>query len=213
MKDAGKLMPWYLSKILECLLLLPFAYLLGSVPWGLLLTRMFTSEDIRQEGSGNIGATNVRRVAGTHLAALTLAGDMAKGAVPVWLAASMAGSNGAWGDAFIALVSLSAFFGHLYPLFIQFKDGGKGVATAAGCFLIISPMALFVALLVFVLFICWLNRVSVGSLAAAAVLPFGVWKAGHSGVITGCAVITAVLIFYRHKENIIRLLEGTEPGL
>jgi len=196
------------------LLILPFfAYLLGSIPWGLVLTRLFTSKNIRQEGSGNIGATNVRRVAGTKLGILTLAGDIFKGAVPVWLAVSLTDSNGFWTSFYISLVAFAAFLGHLYPIYMKFKNGGKGVATAAGCFAVISPPALGVVILVFILFVCGFNRVSAASLAAAAVLPVAVWKATGSGVLTGCAAATAVFIGFRHKENIKRLLSGTEPTI
>ncbi|MFC1815419.1 glycerol-3-phosphate acyltransferase, partial [Thermodesulfobacteriota bacterium] len=92
-----------------------FAYLLGSVPWGLILTQKFSSVDIRQTGSGNIGATNVKRTAGTTLGVLTLLADMLKGALPVWLAIRMNGYSDFWSEAYVALVAVSAFFGHLYP--------------------------------------------------------------------------------------------------
>jgi glycerol-3-phosphate acyltransferase PlsY len=194
------------------LLVLPlFAYLLGSIPWGIVLTRMFTSADIRREGSGNIGATNVLRIAGPTLGALTLVGDMLKGGIPVWIAGVLATPNSFWGEIYISLVALAAFSGHLYPVYMRFKKGGKGVATAAGCFAVISPVAFMVAILVFIMFVCWLNIVSVASLAAAAVLPVAVWKATGSGVLTGCAVVTAILIYFRHTDNIKRLLKGAEP--
>lgn len=193
-----------------CLLPL-FAYLLGSIPWGLIFTRLFTSVDIRYEGSGNIGATNVARIAGPTLGALTLVGDILKGAIPVWLAMAIAAPNDLWGEIYISLVALAAFSGHLYPVYMRFKKGGKGVATAAGCFAVISPMAFVVLILVFIMFVCWLNRVAMASLAAAAVLPVAVWKDTGSGVLTGCAVVTAIFIYFRHKDNIKRLLAGTEP--
>lgn len=188
-----------------------FAYLLGSIPWGIVLTRLFTSVDIRHEGSGNIGATNVLRIAGPTLGVLTLVGDMLKGAIPVWLVVVLAAPNGLWGEIYISLVALSAFSGHLYPVYMRFEKGGKGVATAAGCFAVISPMAFVVLILVFIMFVCWLNRVAVASLVAAAVLPVAVWKATGSGILTGCAVVTAILIYFRHIDNIKRLLNGTEP--
>ncbi|MFH1991410.1 MAG: glycerol-3-phosphate 1-O-acyltransferase PlsY [Pseudomonadota bacterium] len=195
-------------------LVLPFlAYLLGSIPWGLVLTRMFTSVDIRQHGSGNIGATNVKRVAGSTLGMLTLAGDVLKGAVPVWLAVTLAGPSSVWGQMYISVVALAAFGGHLYPVFLKFKSGGKGVATAAGCFFAISPAAGIVAMLVFIMVVCWWERVSAGSLAAAAALPVAVWEASQSRVLTGCAVVTAICIYIRHKDNIKRLLAGTEPKI
>jgi len=190
-----------------------FAYLLGSIPWGLVITRMFTSVDIRQLGSGNIGATNVRRVAGTTLGILTLTGDTLKGAVPVWLAVTIAGSDVTWAQTYISLVALCAFGGHLYPVFLKFKGGGKGVATAGGCFLVMVPVATIIAILVFIMFVCFWNRVSVGSLAAAAALPVVVWQATHSGIITGCAVLTATFIYIRHKDNIKRLWSGEEPTI
>ena len=195
-------------------LVLPiFAYLLGSIPWGLILTRLFTSINIRQVGSGNIGATNVARMAGPRLGVLTLAGDILKGAFPVWLAVSMTTPNEVWGDLFIALVALAAFIGHLYPVYMKFKNGGKGVATAAGCFGVISPVALVILILVFILFVCWSNRVSLASLAAAAILPVAIWKATGSEVMLGCAVITTLFIYFRHVDNIKRLLEGKEPAI
>ena len=188
-----------------------FAYLLGSIPWGLILTRLFTPLDIRQAGSGNIGATNVAREAGVTLGIITLAGDTLKGAVPDWLATSLTTMNDTWGAIFVAFVSLAAFMGHLYPVYMKFKTGGKGVATAAGCFAVISPLAMVVSILVFIMIACWSNRVSLASLVAAAVLPLAVWKATHSQIITGCAVITSIFIYSRHTDNIKRLWAGTEP--
>ena len=188
-----------------------FAYLLGSIPWGLILTRLFTPVDIRQSGSGNIGATNVVREAGLKLGIITLAGDILKGAVPVWLATSTPSANDTWSALFVALVALAAFMGHLYPIYMKFKAGGKGVATAAGCFAVISPVAMVISILVFVMMVCWSSRVSVASLVAAAVLPIAVWKSTHSQIITGCAVITMIFIYFRHMDNIKRLLTGTEP--
>jgi len=197
--------------MIKLFVLLVFAYLLGSIPWGIVLTRVFTSVDIRREGSGNIGATNVVRIAGPTLGVLTLMGDMLKGGIPVWIAGVLTTPNSFWGEIYISLVALAAFSGHLYPLYMRFKKGGKGVATAAGCFAVISPVAFMVAILVFIMFVCWLNIVAVASLAAAAVLPVAIWKATGSGVLTVCAVVTAILIYFRHTDNIKRLLKGTEP--
>ena len=195
-------------------LVLPiFSYFLGSIPWGIIFTRLFTPINIREVGSGNIGATNVARMAGPGLGVLTLAGDILKGAFPVWLAVSMAAPNEAWGDLYIALVAFAAFMGHLYPVYMKFKNGGKGVATAAGCFGVISPVALVILVLVFILFVCWSNRVSLASLAAAAVLPVAIWKATGSKVMLGCAVVTTIFIYFRHVDNIKRLIEGKEPAI
>ncbi|MBW2491441.1 MAG: glycerol-3-phosphate 1-O-acyltransferase PlsY [Deltaproteobacteria bacterium] len=195
-------------------LVLPiFGYLLGSIPWGLILTRLFTPINIRQAGSGNIGATNVARLTGPVLGALTLVGDIFKGAFPVWLAISITTQNDVWGALYVALVAIAAFTGHLYPVYLKFKNGGKGVATAAGCFGVISPVALVILILVFIMFVCWSNRVSLASLAAAAVLPVAIWKTTGSEVMLGCAVTTAIFIYFRHTDNIKRLLAGTEPPI
>lgn len=188
-----------------------FAYILGSIPSGLILTRLFVSVDIRQKGSKSIGATNVRRIAGSTLGALTLAGDMLKGALPVYLASKMIGSNQLWGEVYISFVVLSAISGHLYPIFTKLRGGGKGVATAAGCFIILSPVACLIAILTFIMSACWHNHVSSGSLAAAAILPVAVWVTTNSMVMTGCAVVVGILICFRHMDNIKRLLSGTEP--
>lgn len=189
------------------------AYLLGSVPWGLVLTRMFTTVDIRRQGSGNIGATNVRRLAGTPLGLLTLAGDLLKGAAPVYLAVNVTGLDPIQQALFVSVVALTAFAGHLFPLYLKLKGGGKGVATAAGCFLVISPMSVLAVLIAFLLILGWSGRVSVGSLSAAAVLPAAVWWRLGSPVYCGCAVLMAVLIVLRHRDNIRRLLNGSEPAV
>jgi glycerol-3-phosphate acyltransferase PlsY len=190
--------------------LLVFAYLLGSIPFGLVFTRIFTSVDIRQEGSGNIGATNVRRIAGTSVGLLTLAGDVLKGVVPVYLAMLMSYPSHLVYEIFICLTALCAFSGHLYPVYMKFEGGGKGVATALGCFLVLSPVACLVSLLAFLLVALSSNHVSAGSLSAAAVMPVAVWIKTNSPVITICAAIISIFITYRHKDNIKRLLAGTE---
>lgn len=189
------------------------AYLLGSIPFGLVLTRLFTSVDIRRQGSGNIGATNVRRLAGTPLGLLTLAGDVLKGAVPVHLAAQVDGLEPTARACFVSTVALAAFAGHLLPLYLRLKGGGKGVATAAGCFLAISPVSVLAALIAFLVIAGWSGRVSAGSLAAAAVLPAAVGWHLRSPVFFACALVMAALIALRHRENIRRLLNGSEPAL
>jgi glycerol-3-phosphate acyltransferase PlsY len=190
--------------------LLAFAYLLGSIPFGLVFTRMFTSVDIRQEGSGNIGATNVRRIAGTSIGLLTLAGDVLKGVVPVYLATTMSYPSHLVYEIFICLTALCAFSGHLYPVYMKFKNGGKGVATALGCFLVLSPVACLAALLAFLLVAVLSNHVSAGSLSAAAVMPVAVWIKTNSPVIATCTAVISIFVAYRHKDNIKRLLAGTE---
>ena len=200
-----------LLNIIRFPFLLICAYLIGSIPWGLILTRRFKSIDIRSQGSGNIGATNVTRTAGIALGLLTLLGDTLKGIISVWLAMNLTGPNDSWREIYVSLVILSVFGGHLYPLYLKFKDGGKGVATAAGCFLVISPLVFVPVLLVFAGVVWWRKHVSLGSLAAAGVLPFIVWLITASMVMAGCALVITFFICYRHKENIRRLIAGTEP--
>ena len=195
--------------IFKVTLLFPLAYLVGSVPWGLILTRIFSDTDIRAAGSGNIGASNVFRLTGKTLGLLTLGGDLLKGAIPVLAGTLWIGTSDWRGQVLVSLVALSAFAGHLFPVFLRFK-GGKGVATAAGCFLVISPLSFLVCLLVYVLMVCWWGYSSVGSLSAAAILPLAVWLATGSVPATVCALTMAVMIFVRHADNIKRLLEGTE---
>lgn len=195
--------------IRKAILLLPFAYLLGSVPWGVILTRIFGDVDVRAAGSKNIGAYNVFRVAGKRLGLMTLWGDLLKGAIPVLVGISWFGISDWNGEVLVCLVALSAFAGHLFPVFLGFK-GGKGVATAAGCILVISPFVFLVCVLVYVLVVCCWGYSSAGSLSAAAILPGAIWLGTHSLPITGCAFIMALLIFVRHADNIKRLLEGTE---
>ncbi len=196
-------------------IILPFgAYALGSIPFGLLVARVFGHADIREKGSGNIGATNVRRTAGNLPALLTLSGDVLKGALPVWLAGGLfpAGTS-TWSDAYLCLTALCAFGGHLYPLYLRGRSGGKGVATAAGGLVAISPLALTVSLLVFVMSACWFNRVSVASLLATGLLPLIVWKTTNSAVVCGWALLTFILIAWRHRENIVRLAKDAEPRI
>jgi acyl phosphate:glycerol-3-phosphate acyltransferase len=188
------------------------AYLIGSIPFGLLLTRWRKGIDIRAHGSGNIGATNVRRIAGNALGGLTLAGDMAKGFLPVaavpWLLP--AGHPGT--AATVAATALAAFCGHLFPIGLGFR-GGKGVATAMGACLAISPLAILGVLAAFGLGLGLSRRVSMGSLAAAAALPLSIALKTHAPALTIGALLIAVGIFARHRENIERVLAGKEPRL
>jgi glycerol-3-phosphate acyltransferase PlsY len=185
------------------------SYLLGSIPWGLILTRRFSGIDVRRNGSGNIGATNVYRLGGARLAILTLAADILKGLIPVWLAVSIAPENFG-GDLFCSAVALAAVLGHLFPIYLKFKEGGKGIAVAAGCFLLIAPVASTISIIVFILSVWLLNRVSLSSLIASILLPFTVWLTTGSVPITGGAGIVAGLIIIRHIPNIKRLISGTE---
>lgn len=190
-----------------------FAYLLGSIPWGLVLTRLFTSVDIRRQGSGNIGATNVSRVAGSTLGVLTFSGDILKGALPLFIAVSLSSAADRGTDPWLSAVALAAFLGHLYPVFTGFRAGGKGVATTAGCFIVISPFACLTALGVFILLVVAARYVSVGSMGSAIALPPAVWFWTHSIFLTGTAAVLGILIIWRHSQNIKRLIRGTEPRI
>ncbi len=188
------------------------AYLLGSIPCGLILTRLFTQNDLLKTGSGNIGANNVRRIAGNTLGLITLLADMAKGGVPVYLALAVIPA-GMWRDSAMYITAIAAFIGHLHPLYMRGQNGGKGVATAAGCFVVISPAATGTAFLVYVLMVCLTSRSSVASMTAATFLPFAVHVAGLSFPALLCAGFMAIMIIIRHKSNIQRLLRGEEPPL
>ena len=182
-------------------------YALGSIPTGLLVARWQRGVDIRQHGSGNIGMTNVLRAVGKGAAALTLLGDLLKGLVPVLLACTWLISP--WG---IALVALATIIGHLYPMFAGFR-GGKGVATALGASIPLLPVPLIAALIVWTACLAIRRQVSLGSLAAATALPIAAWLWGAPAAYVIYALLAAALIWYRHKENIRRLLAGTEPRI
>jgi len=191
-----------------------FAYFLGSIPFGLVLAKTFKSVDLRKIGSGNIGATNARRAGGWGLGVATLACDVLKGAIPVGVAGLQNSGNQDFnGEIWLAATAICAVSGHLFPVYLKFKTGGKGVATAAGCFAVISPPALIASLLVFLAAVGLSRRVSAGSLAAAASLPFGVFWTTHSVILAGCALIISGAIIFRHRENIKRLRDGTEPPM
>jgi glycerol-3-phosphate acyltransferase PlsY len=198
------------------LLWLPLAgYLLGSIPFGILLTRLFGGGDIRAAGSGNIGATNVTRVAGPIPGVLTLFLDGAKGAAAIWLAAHFSNYNATWMTA----TGFAALVGHCFPIWLKFR-GGKGVATAAGVFLALCWPAALGAIAVFLLVVIFFRFVSLGSIAAAASMPlliYLLWAPHFSPhlapppSVTICAFASAMLIIYKHDGNIQRLVEGREP--
>ena len=193
-----------------CALLLG-AYLLGSIPFGWLLASLLGNKDIRQHGSGNIGATNVSRVAGPVAGILTLLLDAAKGGVAVWLAARLTGHSA----SSMISAGIAALLGHCFPAWLKFK-GGKGVATALGVFLTLSPAAALAALAVFVLTFAFWQFVSLASLTAAAAMPlliYFLWAPGHApplAVSLGTLFATG-LVFYKHRGNLQRLTRGTEP--
>ena len=191
--------------------LLPAAYVLGSIPSGVIFARLFGSADVRKSGSGNIGATNVARVAGPLAGILTLVFDTAKGAAAVWLTGRFAHESAAW----MMLAGLAALVGHCFPVWLKFK-GGKGVAAALGVFLALCPAAALAALLLFMIVVAIWRYVSLGSIAAAAAMPllmYFLWAPRHAPplIITFGSLAAAVLIIYKHDGNIQRLVQGEEP--
>src|SRR5579864_5479367 len=187
------------------------AYLLGSIPFGVLLARLFGGGDVRKSGSGNIGAANVTRVVGPLAGILTLVLDAAKGGGAVWLAARFTEESSTW----MMLAALAALVGHCFPVWLKFK-GGKGVATALGVFLALCLPAALAALLVFLLMVVAWRYVSLGSIAAAAAMPllmYFLWAPHHAPplVVTFGSLAAAALIVYKHDANIQRLVDGEEP--
>ncbi len=180
-----------------------FSYLLGSIPVGVLLARL-RGLDPRTTGSGNIGATNVMRSAGKTLGIATLLGDILKGAVPTLVASHYSLPYGA-----VAVIGLAAFLGHLFPIYLRFK-GGKGVATAVGIFLALSPLAVAADLVIFAFILYRWKYVSLGSLACAALMPVLMRLFGAPREYMILAFLMALLIFWKHRENIVRLRAGTE---
>lgn len=183
------------------------AYLLGSVSFGILMSRAFGLPDPRTVGSGNPGATNVLR-SGKKLAAfLTLFGDAFKGYLAVWLAGYYGLS-----DFVICLVGIAVFIGHLYPIYYAFK-GGKGVATALGVLLAISPWLGLAVLLTWVLAFAVWRYSSLAAILAAAFSPFFAWNLlGGDKTYLATTVVLALLLIWRHRSNIRNLLDGTEGG-
>ncbi|MEM0930476.1 MAG: glycerol-3-phosphate 1-O-acyltransferase PlsY [Pseudomonadota bacterium] len=188
-------------------LIVVLSYLLGAIPFGLVIVRLAGLGDIRAIGSGNIGATNVLRTGRKDLAAATFALDSGKGAIAVWLASAMTGGD----VTAMALAGASAFLGHLFPVFLGFK-GGKGVATYFGTLLALWPFGLVVAAVAWLGVAFTLRYSSLAALVAAAVTPIAFVVAGKTILFLAVLFMT-VLIFVRHQQNIARLLDGSEPKI
>ncbi|NOS96747.1 MAG: glycerol-3-phosphate 1-O-acyltransferase PlsY [Methylotenera sp.] len=182
------------------------AYLLGSIAFGILVSKLFGLPDPRTVGSGNIGATNVARSGKKSAALLTLLGDVFKGWFPVWLA--LQSGMLMW---VVSAVGLAVFFGHLYPVYYRFK-GGKGVATALGVMLAISPLLALAALVTWLLVFAVSRYSSLAAIAAAALAPVFAWflLPYKDYVIT--VLVMSVFLIWRHRSNIQKLLAGTESG-
>jgi glycerol-3-phosphate acyltransferase PlsY len=194
-------------------LILVVAYLLGSIPFGYLVVLIARGEDVRKSGSGNIGATNVSRKSPV-LGAATLLLDAAKGLFAVQLAAmfsdSVSSSLGL--DRLMAAAAMLAIVGHMFPVWLKFR-GGKGVATALGAFVRLAPLAVAIAVIIFVVVVLISRRISLGSIVTAACFPATVWtlKVSKDPVVLALIGVSALLIIGRHYQNILRLLSGQEP--
>jgi glycerol-3-phosphate acyltransferase PlsY len=188
---------------MEALYALVFGYLIGSVPFGLILTRMFGAGDLREIGSGNIGATNVLRTGRKGLAAATLLLDLGKGLAAVLAARAL------FGEALTEQAAIGAFAGHCFPVWLAFK-GGKGVATTAGiCFGLAWPIgAVYAAVWLAMLAVTRIS--SLAGMSAAVAAPIAAWGLGYPGHVKALAAI-AVAVLVLHRANITRLRAGTEP--
>ena len=196
-------MTGYGANLVALLTVMVAAYLIGSIPTGLLLGKAY-GIDVRKEGSGNIGATNLYRTVGRKVGIITLIGDCLKGLLPVLLV-----KFSALPPEFAAWVGLAAFCGHVFSVFLKFK-GGKGVATALGVFLALAPLAVAIAIALFaVLMFVW-RYVSLGSISAAAAMPLAVFFLGGGRTVTTVTFIISLIVIVRHHDNISRLLSGNE---
>jgi acyl phosphate:glycerol-3-phosphate acyltransferase len=189
------------------------SYLLGSIPFGLILAKLFAGRDVRKAGSGNIGATNVARVVGPTAGVLTLIFDTAKGYAAVWLAGRATDHRATW----MVVAALAVLAGHCFPVWLKFK-GGKGVATALGVFLALCPAAALTALLLFIIVVAYSRFVSLGSVAAAAAMPlfiYFLWAPKYAPplVVDLGTLAIAALVIFKHDGNLQRLIEGVEPQL
>jgi acyl phosphate:glycerol-3-phosphate acyltransferase len=188
------------------LIALIVAFLVGGIPFGYLLVRWKTGEDVREQGSGNIGATNVLRTTGRAIAVATLLLDIAKGAFAVWVADKLSGGSPVW----MSLAALAVMAGHAFPIFLKFQ-GGKAVASFIGAFLYLTPLPMIAALVVFVIVVAATRQISMGSIVAAGSLPLATWLIEHPPLIVIlAALVAAVFVIYRHRANIERIRAGTE---
>ncbi|MGE5109387.1 MAG: glycerol-3-phosphate 1-O-acyltransferase PlsY [Acidobacteriaceae bacterium] len=207
------------------------AYLLGSIPFGYILVRVFTGADVRAQGSGNIGATNVARTGKKGLAIATLILDALKGALAISLSQlfvphffdalgsavsrppnSPAPETGNIEFGLMAVAALFAILGHMYPVWLKFK-GGKGVATGLGVFLALAPKAVLIVLVFFLIIVAITRYVSLGSIVAAALFPIAFYylhpQHGTTLILTMISGVS-LLIIWKHRENIRRLIAGNE---
>ena len=183
------------------------AYLIGSVPFALLLARKWGAADLRRVGSGNLGAANVMRTSGVTAGVLVACLDMAKGAIGVFMAARFTDNAAA-----PAAGGLAAIVGHIYPIWLRFR-GGKGVATACGVFSMLTPLAIPPTLAIFLITVAVTKYISLGSLLATLALPTLAYATGSPAPAVAAAIGAAALIVFRHRSNMTRLRTGTERRL
>jgi len=193
---------------LRVLIPIVLSYLLGSIPFGYLIVSAKTGGDIRQTGSGGTGATNVSRRAGKAAGILTLVFDALKGVVAVLIARLLLThqEHALWWIGFAGLV---AIIGHIFPVWLGFR-GGKGVATGVGVFLVLTPLAVLVSGLLFLIIVALTRYVSLGSMIGALSIPASAWLLDYGSPIVVTTLLGAALIIYAHRQNIQRLLTGTE---
>ncbi|MBM3810363.1 MAG: glycerol-3-phosphate 1-O-acyltransferase PlsY [Acidimicrobiia bacterium] len=183
-----------------------FAYLLGSVPWGFLLTKWRLGGDIRKMGSGNMGAANVWRQGGRGLGLAVLLLDAGKGTLAVWLTGNWSGESMDWMSA----AALAAMLGHVFPVWLKFK-GGKAVATFFGCFAWLAPLPALAVTIVWLGGTILTRHTSVGSCLAVGTFPMALWLILHPpAALLMASAASAALILWRHKENFVRIRAGTE---
>jgi len=191
--------------MLVALQVVAVAYLIGSIPFSFLVARAFGVEDVRRVGSGNVGATNVLRSAGKAAGALALLLDLGKGAAATALTGRLAP-----GDAVLpAVAAVAAVVGHMYPVWLRF-EGGKGVATGLGAFAPLAPMGALFALLAFALTAAATRYVSLGSVAGGVAMAAFAFASRGPDPVAVAAALTAVLVVFRHRSNLRRILGGTE---
>lgn len=195
-------------ELLPCFLILA-SYLLGAIPFGLLLSRG-SGIDIRSQGSRNIGATNVSRLLGKKLGALTLVADILKGFVPMFIAAQLL-DDYSYKSTLIALCGAASVLGHMFPVYLGFK-GGKGVATGLGVFLFLAPKAVLACLAVFVAVVGLSGFVSLGSLLGSLTVVPVLWLLQEPAWKIVLAAFVVAMIWIKHYQNIGRLLQGTEKS-
>ena len=191
---------------------LALAYVAGSIPAAYIAGKVTRGIDLRQHGSGNLGATNVYRVLGAPIAVAVLLFDAAKGAVPVLWFPKLAGLTGTVATAWAIAFGIAAIAGHVRPIFLLWKGGGKGVATASGVFGALAPAAIGITLVVWFLVLVISGYMSLASLAGAAVLPLAILViAGVRSPLFAVSVAVAAFVFWTHRSNIRRLRRGEEP--